>query len=294
MNSIRCTLLATFYLSLILVSASVCGQNKTEKHNTINYPRPLSKNDLRGVYPIKLLELAISKLETPYDLKASKAPMPQERALKTLRNRDGIDVVWTMTSNERENQLLPIRIPLYKGLIGWRLFLIKADNQVKFNSITNLAGLSQLIAGQGHDWPDTYIFNESGISVVSSPYYEGLFEMLAKNRFDYFPRSIVEIWGELDVRPELNLVVEKYILLRYPTAIYFFVNINDQQLANDIERGLNIAIEDGTFDSLFLEYNNDAINKASLSQRTIIDLPNPLLPPLTPLNNEALWFSQPL
>lgn len=254
----------------------------------------MSKNDLRGVYPIKLLELAISKLETPYDLKASKAPMPQERALKTLRNRDGIDVVWTMTSNERENQLLPIRIPLYKGLIGWRLFLIKADNQVKFNSITNLAGLSQLIAGQGHDWPDTYIFNESGISVVSSPYYEGLFEMLAKNRFDYFPRSIVEIWGELDVRPELNLVVEKYILLRYPTAIYFFVNINDQQLANDIERGLNIAIEDGTFDSLFFEYNNDAINKASLSQRTIIDLPNPLLPPLTPLNNEALWFSQPL
>ena len=195
-----------------------------------------------------------------------------------------------MTTQERENAYIPIRIPIYKGLIGWRLFLIHAGQQSTFDEIDSLSGLQKLTAGQGHDWPDSYILNNSHIDVMSSSKYERLFEMLNKERFNFFPRSVIEIWDELSARPHYNLAVEKGILLRYPAAIYYFVHKNNAQLATDIQRGLQLAIEDGSFEQMFLKHNEWLIEKACLNERHIIDLPNPLLPPLTPVHNEALWY----
>ena len=170
------------------------------------------------------------------------------------------------------------------------MFLIHASDQGKFDQINNLQDLQKLTAGQGHDWPDTYILNNSDIDVMSSSKYERLFDMLNRERFDFFPRSLIEIWDELEARPEFNLTVEKNILLRYPAAIYFFVNGDDKTLAADIERGLLAAIDDGSFEALFMKYNEWLIRKGSLGERRIIDLPNPILPLRTPLQNPALWY----
>lgn len=276
-----------------LTAMSVKGQNVDVEEYNIRYPRPLSNNDQRVAYPIKLLELAISKQTTLYHLRPDTTPMPQARALKTLFKQDGIDIVWTMTSIDRELQFLPIRVPIYKGLIGWRLFLINPHNQHKFNAIVNLAGLRKLIVGQGHDWPDTRILTENGFSVLSTPNYESLFEMLKKDRFDFLPRSIVEIWGELDSRLDLHFQVEKKLLLRYPAAMYFFVNRNNPKLAKDIESGLLLAIEDGSFDRLFFEENENMIKKAHISERIIIDIPNPLMSENTPLKRTEFWYKPP-
>ena len=42
----------------------------------------------------------------------------QNRVLKEIE-KGTIDVSWTMTNKEREERLLPIRVPLFKGLFGW-------------------------------------------------------------------------------------------------------------------------------------------------------------------------------
>jgi hypothetical protein len=277
---------------LFLLCFALCFTSLTSAavEQTILYPMPESAHDQRPLYPVRLLALAISKLDKPYRLKQSRALMTQTRALRMMGQENAPDIVWSMTTQERENAYIPIRIPIYKGLIGWRLFLIHAGQQSTFDEINSLSGLQKLTAGQGHDWPDTYILNNSDIDVMSSSKYERLFEMLTKERFSFFPRSIIEIWDELSARPHYNLAVEKGILLRYPAAIYYFVHKNNAQLATDIQRGLQLAIGDGSFEQMFLKHNEWLIEKARLHERHIIDLPNPLLPPLTPVQNEALWY----
>jgi len=49
-----------------------------------------------------------------------------------------------------------------------------------------------------------------------------------------------------------GLVIEQSLMLYYPAPIYFFVNSVDTELADRIARGLTIAINDGSFNELFL------------------------------------------
>lgn len=279
---------------LALVFCSITGrtyaQAAFEQEDKVIYPRAISQHDRRTIYPIKLLELAIQKSNKSYYLISSKAPMTQSRALKTLVQQDGVDIVWTMTTADREKNYLPIRIPIYQGLLGWRIFLIRAQEQTIFNKIKNLSGLKKRLAGQGHDWPDSQILEDSGIRVINAPNYDALFDMLDKGRFDFFPRSLVEIWEEIAVKRELNIGVENTLLLRYPSAMYFFVDINNRIFANDIEQGLKVAISDGTFQQIFMQYHQNILQKSQLHMRTIIDIPNRQLPKLTPLNDATLWY----
>ena len=117
----------------------------------------------------------------------------------------------------------------------------------------------------------------------------GLFKMLSKQRIDYFPRSVLEIWEEADQHAEEGLVVEASIVLQYPAAIYFFVNKKNQALARRLEEGLRRAIADGSFDALFFERFGEVIRRARLAARTRFDLENPLLSSETPLDQPELW-----
>ena len=88
----------------------------------IIYPQAESANDNRSNYPLQLLELALTKAGVEHVLQPSSSKMPQGRALIQLAAGHDVDVVWSMTSRQREQDLLPIRIPIDKGLLGWRIF----------------------------------------------------------------------------------------------------------------------------------------------------------------------------
>ena len=145
-------------------------------------------------------------------------------------------------------------------------------------------------AGQGADWPDTRILRANGLVVDESAHYSDLFRKLAAQRIDYFPRSVQEIWGELATHHEGDFVVEPHLALHYPTAMYFFVNKDESSLAEDIERGLRKALQDGSFDALFQRHFGAVLEKSGLAEREVLELHNPLLPPLTPLNEARLWY----
>lgn len=214
----------------------------------------------------------------------------QARALTELENKREIDVVWSMTSIEREDKLLPIRIPIYKGLIGWRLLLIQETNRERFKQIHNLQQLESLTAGQGHDWPDTTILRKNRLKVYGASSYEGLFKMLAIGRIDYFPRSLIEIWNEYQTHKDEGISICTGIILQYPTAFYYFVNKDNQKLAEDIKKGLEEALMDGSFDALFHKEFDHFLIKSKLSQQSIFVLKNPILPPETPLHRPELWY----
>jgi len=260
----------------------------------IIYAKPESSNDPRHQYFVELLTLALKKnqsVPSPLQLKATVNGMQQGRAIRQLSLGKKIDVVWTVTSIAREQQLLPIRIPLLRGLLGLRVLLIRKEDLQKF-SFRTLDDLQQFSAGQGHDWPDTTILKANNINVITATTYDGLFNMLKAGRFDYFPRGVTEAWLELKAKGASTLMVEQHALLYYPSPVYFFVNLKNTKLAKRIEKGLRLAIADGSFEQLFNRYHlsNTLFTNQELSKRKVIPLHNPLLPPLTPLADKTLWY----
>lgn len=253
------------------------------------YPRPESATDSRPDYPIELLQLALQKSAADFQLQPSRQHMTQSRSLRLLAAKTGVDVVWTVTTTEREQQLRPIRLPLDRGLLGWRLLLIHRDDLTRFSAIAP-AQLAQLRAGQGHDWPDTQILRANGFAIHGNPSYDGLFAMLARRHIDYFPRAVAEHTAELRARPDLPLTVAPDVVLHYPLPLYFFVHRENDRLATAIESGLRIALRDGSWLALFRQYYREAIAVAALPSRRVIALTNPDLPAATPLNEPALWF----
>ena len=274
--------------ALLLLGGTASAAMAAEK---IFYPRPESASDPRVEYPLKLLDMALKKSGAQYELLPSQLAMQQGRALQEVEfGSDMVHIVWSMTSKEREQKTLPIRIPIYKGLIGWRLPLVTQNASIQFMGVKEIEDMKPFEAGQGHDWPDTEILRFNGLAVQGSPTYEGLFLMLEANRFHYFPRSVIEIWAEADLHAHNGVVIDSHIALHYPAAFYYFVNKGNTKLAKALTQGLEKSIADGSFDQLFHQYFDPLIKRSDLGNRTVIELKNPLLPALTPLGRKELWF----
>ncbi|MBA5635533.1 transporter substrate-binding domain-containing protein [Duganella sp. LX20W] len=257
---------------------------------TILFPRPLLENDPQTDYPVALLRLALEKSGTPYELKFAPVVMTQDRVLLEIAKGDGgVDIIATMTSEERERKMLAVRIPIDKGLYGWRVPLVRGDHQDLFAGVVDLAGLRKLRSGQGHDWPDTGILRGNGVPVSANSSYEALFSMLSAGRIDYFPRAVIEIGPEAAAHP--GLAIDRHIVIHYPTALYYFVSRNNARLADAVKRGLEAAIADGSFERLFNQRFGAALREARLDQRRVIELVNPLLPDGLPQEHRELWLA---
>lgn len=169
---------------------------------------------------------------------------------------------------------------------------MKKQARTPLGAIHDRQALQRLRAGQGHDWPDSQILAHNGLPVITSASYPSLFRMLEAGRFEYFPRSLLEIWDEAAQPQNARLEVDRHLLLVYPTASYFFVSPGNTRLADELQRGLEQALADGSFDRLFYAHYGDALQRARLSERQLIELDNPLLPPDTPLQRAELWLSR--
>ncbi len=215
----------------------------------------------------------------------------QGRYIEDLR-AGRIDVMWAASDASIEAQVPPVRIPLLKGLLGHRIFLIHKNSQHKFDAINTLEDLKKIKFGQGATWADTNILESNGLTVVKTQKYENLFHMLDGGRFDAFPRGVQEPWGEVNKIPGLELAIEKRLMLVYKMPFYIFVAPDNPSLARDIESGFNSMIADGTFDHEFL--NDPSIKKvielADLKNRKVFYLDNPALPKETPVNRPELWL----
>jgi hypothetical protein len=271
--------------------------NTTAQADTtrVRVPQNLTEWDQRNDYFVAALRLALDKTRDQYGdylLEESSQPLTQSRAIAMLSEGAEVDVLWSMTSRLRETQMLPVRIPLLKGLMGYRIFIIRAEDEIWFKDITTLDQLRELRAGQGHDWPDAEILRSNGLRVETSVDYENLFRMLHAGRFDFLPRAINEPWEEVKAREDLNLTIEKNLLLHYPTASYFFVSKNNPTLAERLRVGLETAIADGSFETLLLKHpiNAFALKNVRMEQRHMLKLVNPLLPAETPLGRKELWW----
>lgn len=247
--------------------------------------------DGNGRYAMAMVNLALSKVDRQYKIQTDPSVVTQARNIDDVATGKS-DLLWAATNQEMEDQLLPVRIPLYKGLLGHRIFIINPASQARFDRVRTFEDLKQFTFGQGTTWADSSILASNGLTVVRANKYQSLFYMVDGGRFDAFPRGVQEPWQELETNASLPLAVEKRIMLVYRMPFYLFTGKQNRQLAADLELGLNRAIADGSFDNIF--YNDPMVKavleKANLESRLVFELNNPTLPKETPVGRPELWL----
>ena len=240
---------------------------------------------------LSVLELVWSKADTNGKIIKLNDELPVSR-LPVEVETGAIDLMWAGASAKNDEQMLAVRIPLLKGMLGHRICIIRQGDQHKFNDIRSISDLARLDAGMGRTWGSTKVLEQAGLNVVTAMKYENLFHMLEGGRFDYFPRGIHEPWAELAKYPELPLEVEKRILLIYPYAMYFYLQKDNRALHAKLTRGFEQAIADGSFDELFYSAPmvKQVIEKGDIKDRLVLRMPNNEMHKDTPVDRPELWL----
>ena len=240
----------------------------------IRLARPAFHVDPKKWYPLHLLEAAIRASEEPGTVRVVDR-MTDSRALIELSVPEGqVDVVVGMPSPERDEKLLRVPVPLYKGLFGMRLLVVRRGEAGRWIGVRDLAGLRQFQLLQGADWPDTSVLKANGLRVRTAAKVPQLYEMLLRGEGDAFPRSATEAAGEV-VWQEQRVEMVPGLMLRYRTDLFFYVRRGDSVLAKQLERGLLALARTGALDRMLLEHHAEDLRNAALHGRVVIELQTP-------------------
>ena len=268
--------------ALLLIASAACDA----KNFTVKINKPKSKS----TYMLSLMKLALTYSDKTYQYEPSPEVLSKSALKEAVKNGE-MSVLWAGTSEQMEQDYIPVRIDGYRGLMSLRFMIIRGGEQHVFDQIQTKSDLMNIKFGQGRTWQDGKILAHSGFTVEKATKKNSLYYMLEGGRFDAFPRGATEAWKEAARFNHLSLTVETGIIISYPLPTYFFVHKGYPQLAIDIEAGLEQAMTDGQFEEYF--YNNDRVieflKNADLDNRRVIKLTNPFLPAATPLERKELW-----
>jgi hypothetical protein len=268
------------YLLFIFISASTYANNDIV---SIRY-----QSGANG-YIAELLVLALEKSGIEFEHVPIKNLPSQKRTLLLLGEDNAIDLTWTVTNVKREEQALAVKIPLDKGLLGYRIPLIHKNNPELFKNKRHTTDIRKLRFGLRFDWPDLEIFKQNELSTFSFTTNSQAINLLKSSRIDAIPDGVLEV-GSYEYPPELTY--DKHVVLYYPSAVYFFVAKENQILHDALERGLNLSLKDGSWQKLFDKHFSQVIKNVDLSKRTLIRLDNPLLPRTAPIDMPKYWFNK--
>ncbi|WP_371867856.1 hypothetical protein [Pseudoduganella rivuli] len=254
-----------------------------------------SRNDTRDRYTLHLLTAALDASSTrfgPYLLRTATLGMERDRLLREMIKGELVNLSAQITSLEWERDLTPVRIPVDKGLAGYRISLIDGRRQAEFSAVRTLEHLKRIPLGAGRQWSSSTAFQRAGFSVVVGNTTAGLHSMLAAGRFPHFPRGMEEALYERDqyIHAFPALALEESFAIHMPLPRYFFVTPGQARLAERLEYGLHLLLADGRFDRIFHDFYDSVIEQTGLRKRRVFRLDNPTLSPQTPLGHKAYWY----
>jgi hypothetical protein len=220
--------------------------------------------------------------------------MEQDLGVQEMIRGKKVDVYWMGTDVERERKLRAIRIPLDRGLIGHRRFIIQKRMEGAFDGVADINALRSYSACQGVDWPDTKVLRNAGLKVREIISFERIFQEVATLHCEYFPRGYFEGFSEVEQRKTIypDLMFYENLILNYPFALYFFVNAKDEELARWIEMGLEKMIDNGDF---VKHMENHPLTRVAFPLNKVknlrwINVENAGMPAGTDYKNPRYWF----
>lgn len=240
---------------------------------------------------ISLLKLSLSKIDQRFCFVASKRSFPAAR--ETLAVQQGsFTVKWGSGGPLDAKHLRPIEYPVFKGLSGYRVIVTRTGEESRFSSVKSVHDLAKFKAGMGASWGDRSVFDAAGLPMVVNSHTQLLWAMLEKGRYDYLAVGAHEPWRQLS-RQFGKISVEPSLLIVYPMILRFYVSKENHSFYKALSTGMEKAIKDGSYDQLLYrsEMMRIAAERANMSGRKIIRLPNPNPIPKALLERSELWIN---
>lgn len=221
----------------------------------IKIPHPGSMEmDSPSYYPEALLGLLLDKTKVTYGdfrLEYTTEKHTADRLRAMLISGRGLDVMWSSVTPERKQKMRALAYDIFRGLHGYRRLVIRVEDTQKFKEIKTIAQLKAYQGGVGAQWADKIIFENNKLPLVAGTRIEFLLKMLKAGRFDYLSRSPYEYHYDLRVFNDNSLAIADNVMLYYCQPVNFFVNKNNNVLAERILLGLTLAQSDGSLEQLF-------------------------------------------
>lgn len=244
-----------------------------------------NKTQSRQIYEREVLEAVLKATEKHYgtwELKEDKTDYPLAEDEARVFRTKGFDIFGTVAGNAKLANEKKILVPLslMKGLLGYRILIIRAEDKAKFAAITSAEQLQQLRMGIPTTWADAELFRHNGYKVEEKGSFEDLFARLENNEFDYVTFGANEVTGVFNERAAKSgkLVIDSSLLVFYPFPLVFYVNPENETLAGRVKSGLQIIRTNGELDAIFNRYFAEDITAVNLPARRMIKLKNPILP----------------
>jgi ABC-type amino acid transport substrate-binding protein len=244
-----------------------------------------NKTESRQQYEREILEAALNATAAAhgnYQLQEDKTDYPLAADEASVFRSKGFDIFGTVAGNAKlanEKKIL-IPLPLMKGLLGYRILIIRAVDKEKFAAIKSAKQLQQLRMGIPSTWADAELFRHNGYKVEEKGSFDDLFARLENNEFDYVTFGANEVTGVFSERAAKSgkLIVDSSLLVFYPFPLVFYVNPDNKTLAARVTEGLQIISANGELDKIFNRYFAADLASVNLPTRAMIKLKNPILP----------------
>ncbi|SNY57113.1 hypothetical protein SAMN06297280_3195 [Arsukibacterium tuosuense] len=263
---------------------------------TITVPGPRSQFDIAHDYHMRLLDIALTNSGVDISkVDIQQIPVISEgRAKIELKKGTLINLYWLGAEQSLAEDLIPIKVPTTRGLIGFRKFIIAKQQIADFSRIDSLQALRTKVACQGQHWADTLILSQAGLQVTTSVNYEALFKMVALGRCDYFPRGYHDVLLELEQRslayPQLMRFDD--IMLHYPFAVFFYVSKSAPGLAEKLQQGMEMAGQQGQINELMRKHplTKSIFPLQNGKPKLYLSIPNPTMT-FHDINNPDYWIT---
>ncbi|HTF95209.1 MAG TPA: hypothetical protein VL995_03675 [Cellvibrio sp.] len=274
--SARCTNILFFSLLMLVTARWVIAEEVMQ----VKY---IGNNSvIREDYYIALIDAALKATKNDYgayQINYSQELLASERKHELLVSGEKLNIdrlVGFPTNDGPRKGLLRVDVPILNGFMGYRILLIRAENQTRFSAISTLEELRYLPMGFGKGW-EGHVYKYNGFTVAETTNVEMMLKMLAGKRYAFIPLSVIEIEDSYEIGGVKvdTLVPEKTLLIYMPLPVYFYVSPTEPVLAERLTKGLRALKASGEIDNIFAEHFSNRLQRLNLSQRKIIELGNP-------------------
>ncbi|MDO8342553.1 MAG: hypothetical protein Q7T48_05085 [Cellvibrio sp.] len=275
-----CNLLVLLALWFI---APICVAEASPQTSLIvTHKLPELNSDERVLHEVEVLQLALDKTVAefgPYELRGI-PPMNRARTLVALSHNVYPNLILQMSYEDElaeQESLAFIPFPLDRGALSYRICFMRDSLNATAKSITHLDQFEGYHFGVGIGWADGKILRHNRLQVVESNSVVSLFRMTKAGRIDFFCRGASEFFYEQQDPNSLGLTGDTHLALYYPLPKFFFAHKDTQVALNRVQKGLEIAYRDGSFNKLWSKRHLNTLERANLKQRNLIQLENPLI-----------------
>ncbi len=283
-----------FLISVLLFTApAVYSGSHTD---TIKLTESTAKNTLKNRYLLDILNAAMKETAGAYGSYRIEQTAPARRisrAIYALKNNKDINTHLGILHADLLDDLHVVPIPIYRGLMNYRLLLIHKSNSEEFGSISTVDDLKLYKTGMfGHSSTIKQL-RKLSFPTIATHNTRTMFSMLEHRRFHYILRGIHEAYDELEGNqydvPNVIIAPKLGVHLSQPVVLY--MSPGETRLAKRLEEGLIKITHTGEFETIFNRHFLNYIKKSKFHTRKIIKIDSDLAGRVNFNKTPGLWYS---